>query len=118
MSDIRFDLPGKVVGRRMSMAEAAKMVAGNVMMAAIARLMLLAGTPIMVGLLGWFATGFVAMQQLVAVQAAEQARLVTEVRDLQEYRREAQARGAALTRDVTTIKEMLTRVQSTLDQRR
>ena len=90
----------------------------TLMMAAIARLMLLVGTPIMIGLLTWFASGFVAMQQLVAVQAAEQAWLVSEVRELQDYRRDAFARGAALTKDVGTIKEMLVRLQDSFDKRR
>ena len=118
MSDVRFDLSGHSTQGRMTMAEAAKTVVGNVMMAAIARLMLLVGTPIMIGLLTWFASGFVAMQQLVAVQAAEQARLVSDVRELQDYRRDAFARGAALAKDVGTIKEMLVRLQDSFDKRR
>ncbi len=118
MSEFRATSPARVSGVRLTMGEAAKTVVGNVMLAAVARMMLLFGTPIMTGLLIWFASGFVAMQQLVAVQAAEQARLVSEVRELQDYRREAFARGAAITKDVQTIKEMLARLQTTIDNRR
>ena len=98
-----------------AMNEAAKTVMGNMMLAAVARMMLVIGTPLMIGLLTWFAGSFVALQQHVAIQAAEQARLVSEVRELQDYRRDAFARGAALTKDVVTIKEMLVRLQNTMD---
>lgn len=99
------------------MNEAAKKVVQNVMLAAVVRIMLLIGTPTMIALLSWFAGSFVALQQTTAVQAAEQARLVSEVRELQEYRRDAYARGSRMQQDVIAIKEMLTRIQNNLDRR-
>jgi hypothetical protein len=117
MSDIRANVPGVFHGVRLGMNEAAKTVMNNMMLAAFARIMLVGGTPIIIGLLAWFAGSFVALQQLVAIQASEQARLVSEVRELQDYRREAYARGTGLTKDVAIIKEMLDRMQKTLDAR-
>lgn len=100
----------------MPMNEAAKRVMENVLLAAIVRLLLLICTPLMIGLLTWFVSGFIALQQFTAVQAAEQARLVSEVRDLQDYRRDAFARGQALAAQVTNIQSAIVQQSRTLER--
>lgn len=69
--------------------------------------LVLFGIPIMLTLLYSISGRFLNMEQVNAVQAAEQARIVQEVNDLQAYRREAFARGAAVQRDVSAIKDMI-----------
>lgn len=100
----------------MPVNEAARRVVESVLLAAIVRVMLLVGTPVMIGLLTWFAGGFIAMQTLSSVQAAEQARLVSEVRELQDYRRDAYARGQAMQTQVASIQNILASQARTLER--
>lgn len=98
------------------MNDAARKVADSVMMTALARLAVLIGTPAMLMLLAWFAGNFIALQQLSAVQAAEQTRLVLDVRELQDYRRDAYARGQAMAKELAAIRDQLARIETRLDR--
>ena len=100
------------------MNDAARKVVENVMAAALSRLFVLFGVPAVLAGSFWLTGNFIAMREIAAVQAAEQARLVSQVRDLEEYRRDAYARGSRMQQDIVSIKEMLTRIQNNLDQRR
>lgn len=90
-----------------AMNAAAKAIADNVMMTAISRMTLVIGTPLLLGSIMWFGGNFIALQQMTAVQASEQARLVSEVHELQQYRRDASSRGAALEQNLVAIRDML-----------
>ena len=100
------------------MNDAARKVVENVMAAARSRLFVLFGVPAVLAGSFWLTGNFIAMREIAAVQAAEQARLVSQVRDLEEYRRDAYARGSRMQQDIVSIKEMLMRIQNNLDQRR
>lgn len=106
-----------------AMERTAAKVVDNVLLAAASRLAVLGGMPLAIGMLGWFASSVINLQQQAAVQAAEQARLVGEVRELQDYRREAFARGqrvitetANLTAAVGDVKRQLERIDARIDK--
>lgn len=75
--------------------QAADAIVHSVLMAALSRILVVLGTPVMLGLLAWFSGNFIALRETVAVQTSMQSRLVIEVADLQQYRRDAFARGIA-----------------------
>lgn len=89
------------------MNAAGKAIADNVIMTAVARMTVIIGTPVLLTCLMWFAGSFIALQQMTAVQSAEQARLVTEMHELQQYRRDSSARNAALDRDIAAIRDLI-----------
>lgn len=109
-------------GLMTAMERTAAKVVDNVLLAAAARIAVLGGVPLILGAIGWFASSFINLQQLSAMQAAEQARLVGEVKDLQDYRREAYGRGqrviqenANLAAALADVKRALERIDTRLD---
>lgn len=98
------------------MVAAARTIVDSVILAAIARLAVVIGTPAMLGVLAWFAGNFIALREVAAVHAATQARLVAEMSDLQTYRRDAYARGEAMRREDAAIRETLRDVQQALNR--
>lgn len=98
------------------MDKAARTIVENMMLAAVTRLIVLVGTPTMIGLLAWFAGNFIALQQLTAIQAAEQMRIVADVAELQVYRRDAFARGESMRREDSALRETLREVQQALSR--
>lgn len=109
-------------GLMTAMERTAAKVVDNVLLAAAARIAVLGGVPLILGAIGWFASSFINLQQLSAMQAAEQARLVDEVKDLQDYRREAYGRGqrviqenANLAAALADVKRALERIDTRLD---
>ena len=105
-----------------AMERTAAKVVDNVLLAAAARIAVLGGVPLILGAIGWFASSFINLQQLSAMQAAEQERLVGEVKDLQDYRREAYGRGqrviqenANLAAALADVKRALERIDTRLD---
>ena len=118
MSATNLGPPARILGVRRAMNDAAKKVVDNVMSAALSRLMVLFGVPAILAGCFWLTGTLVAVQQITAIQAAEQARLVSEVRELQEYRRDAYARGSRMQQELTTIREDVMQIQNNLDQRR
>lgn len=106
-----------------AMERTAVRVVDNVLLTATARVAASVGLPILLGMAGWVANSLVHLQQQNAVQAVEQARLVAEVRDLQEYRREAFGRGQRLTQENTSLlasvadlKRSLERIDQRIDK--
>lgn len=109
-------------GLMTAMERTAAKVVDNVLLAAAARIAVLGGVPLILGAIGWFASSFINLQQLSAMQAAEQERLVGEVKDLQDYRREAYGRGqrviqenANLAAALADVKRALERIDTRLD---
>lgn len=109
-------------GLMTAMERTAAKVVDNVLLAAAARIAVLGGVPLILGAIGWFASSFINLQQLSAMQAAEQARLVGEVKDLQDYRLEAYGRGqrviqenANLAAALADVKRALERIDTRLD---
>lgn len=88
----------------------------SIILAAMARLWLLIGMPAVLGLSGWVLVETLAQKQLAAVQAAEQARLVVEMRDMQDYRREAFAREQVVTNKLATVQDALADQKRTLER--
>lgn len=106
-----------------AMERTAVRVVDNVLLTAIARVSASIGVPVLLALGFWVTNSMVHLQQQGAVQAAEQARLVAEVRELQEYRREAFGRGqrvmqenANLAAAVSDIRRALERIDQRIDK--
>ena len=98
------------------MNDAAKKVVDSVMSAALARLMVLFGVPCILAGSFWLTGNFIALREMAAVQAAEQARIVSQVRELEEYRRDAFGRGQRMQSDLAAIRDMLADQKRTLER--
>lgn len=95
---------------------AADAVAHSVVMAALTRLLVVMGTPAMLGMLAWFAGNFIALREVVAVQTAAQSRLVIEMADLQAYRRDAFARGVARDKQDQVFQQSIDEIKRALER--
>lgn len=105
---------------RQDMKNTIHTVARSEVLAGVSRIAVMLGTPLIVGLLSWFTVGFISLREVVAVQVSIQTRLVAEVAVLQEYRRDAYARGVARDATDNALKESLTelrRLVERIDQR-
>lgn len=91
-------------------------VAQSELLAGLSRIAITLGTPIMIAVLGWFAAGFIALKEVVAVQVAVQTRLVAEVAVLQEYRKDAYARGVARDATDAALKEGLSELRRMVER--
>lgn len=84
----------------------------NQLLGAWARISAAFGPAIAIALLCWVANTLVTGQRDAAIQAAEQARMVAQVAELETYRREAFARGQANQRDLAAMRELVTELRA------
>lgn len=96
--------------------QAADAIAHSVIMAALTRIAILLGTPLLVTAITWGAGNLIALREMVAVQVATQARLVGEVADLQGYRRDAFARGVARDQEDKALRSSIEDMKKALER--